>query len=194
MTAPLLPLQQVESVTTPSEVEPTFWQVVQTKTMVALKWLAKVLVAPGVALILVAIAVALVALGVKNIQIGGILGWLFGKKKPEATAIDVANSVPTDRVDTNGRIIPQGEPDSKGMTQAVVVPIQNPGIFSNPDSVRFEDPHTSKVTEVTLPDGVKAKDVDKVVVIQPSEFVVTVKDTSGISAKHIDTLLSKYKK
>jgi len=140
----------------------------------------------------VAGAVLLVALGFKNIQIGGLLGRLFGKKKPEHTAIDVANTVPKDRVDDKGKIIPPGEPDSKGMTQAVVVPIKDPGIFSNPDSVTFTPPGESKPVEVTLPDGVKAKDVEKVIVVQPKKFVVTVKDKSGITGKNVDDLLKKY--
>jgi len=172
--------------------EPGFWQVVGAKLAAFAKWAARVLVAPGIALLLIVGAIVLVALGIKNVQIGGLLGMLFGKKKPEHTAIDTANSVPEDRVDDKGKIIPIGEPDSKGMTQAVVVPIQNPGIFADPDHVTFTPPGETKPVEIKLPDGVKAKDVEKVIVVKPTKFVVTVKDTSGISAKHVDDLLKKY--
>jgi len=172
--------------------EPGFWQVVGAKLAAFAKWAARVLVAPGVALLLIVGAVMLVALGLKNVQIGGLLGMLFGKKKPEHTAIDTANSVPKDRVDDKGKIIPIGEPDSKGMTQAVVVPIQNPGILSNPDHVVFTPPGETKPIEIQLPDGVKAKDVEKVIVVKPTKFVVTVKDKSGITGKHVDDLLKKY--
>jgi hypothetical protein len=157
-----------------------------------LKWLGRVFLAPGAALLVVVVAVALVALGLKNVQVGGILGLLFGKKKPEHDAIDVANSIPPDRVDANGKLIQPGQPDSKGMTQAVVVPIQSPGIFSNPDTVVFTPPGHDKPIEVKLPDGVKANDVHQVVVVAPQKFVVTVKDTSGIQASHVDDLLKKY--
>ena len=172
--------------------EPGFWQVVWAKLVAFSKRAARVLVAPGVALLLIVGAVVLVAMGLKNVQIGGLLGMLFGKKKPEHTAIDTANSVPEGRVDSGGKIIPIGEPDSKGMTQAVVVPIQNPGIFSNPDHIVFTPPGETKPVEVQLPDGVKAKDVEQVIVVQPQKFVVTVKDKSGITAKNVDDLLRKY--
>jgi hypothetical protein len=79
------------------------------------------------------------------------------------------------------------------MTQAVVVPIKNPGMFSNPDTVVFTPPGETKPVEVQLPDGVKAKDVDTVVVVKPEKFVVTVKDKSGIPAKKVDDLLNKYR-
>ena len=174
------------------EPEPSFGQLVLDKLKAIGKWCARNLAAPGVALLIVVGAVLLVAFGFKNIQIGGILGKLFGKKKPDAKAIDVANTVPKGRVDDKGKIIPQGEPDSKGMTQAVVVPIKDPGIFSNPDTVVFTPPGEDKPVEIQLPDGVKAKDVEKVIVVKPEKFVVTVKDKSGISGQRLDDLLKKY--
>jgi hypothetical protein len=187
MAAPVLPVQQPAP-----PPEPGFGQVVKARALTILKWLSRVLVAPGVSVLLVVGAVLLVAMGLKNVQIGGILGLLFGKKKPEHEAIDVANSIPAGRVDANGKLIPEGQADSKGMTQAVVVPIQNPGIFSNPDTVVFTPPGQDKPVEVKLPDGVKAKDVEQVIVVQPQKFVVTVKDSSGISAQHVNDLLKKY--
>jgi len=174
------------------EEKPTFWQTVKAKTIDIGKWLAKVFVAPGVALIVVAVAVLLIIFGFKNIQVGGILGRLFGKKDPDDNAIDTANTVPEDRVDKDGKIIKPGEADSEGNTQAVVVPIKKPGIFSNPDVVEFTPPGEDKSVKVKLPTGVKAKDVDKVIVVKPKKFAVTVKDTSGIEAEEIDALLNKY--
>jgi hypothetical protein len=175
----------------PPEEVPSFWEVALGKLKAAGKWLLRFLVGPGAALVLVVGAILLVALGVKNVQIGGLLGTLLGKKKPGKKAIDVANTVPEGRVDRDGKIIPQGEPDSKGITQAVVVPIKDPGIFSNPDTVVFTPPGEEEV-EVELPDGVKAKDVDKVVVVKPGEFVVTVKDNSSVTATDVEDLLKKY--
>ena len=172
--------------------EPTFWQALGSKVLAFSKWAARVLVAPGAALLLIVGAVVLVALGIKNVQIGGLLAALFGKKKPRHTAIDTANSVAADRVDATGNLIPIGEPDSQGMTQAVVVPIQNPGIFSNPDHVVFLPPGETKPVEIKLPDGVKARDVEQVIVVKPEKFVVTVKSTSGVTGKRVDDLLKKY--
>lgn len=169
-----------------------FWPEVWARVKAVSRWIGTRLLAPGVALLLVVLAIVLVAMGIKQLQIGGLLGWLFGKKEPERKAIDVANSVPPNRVDKDGNIIPPGTPDSQGMTQAVVVPIQEPGLFSNPDTVKFTPPGEAKPIEVKLPDGVKNKDVEKVIVVQPEKFVVTVKDSSGVTAEKADDLIKKY--
>lgn len=171
-----------------SEPTKSVWDHVKT----AAKWVWRVLGAPIILVLLVAGAVLLVSLGLKNVQIGGLIGALFGKKSPADKAIDVANSVPKGRVDADGKLIPIGTPDAKGMTQAAVVPIANPGLFSNPDTVVFTPPGAEKPIEVSLPEGVKANDVEHVVVVKPGKFVVTVKDSSGVTAKKVDDLLSKY--
>jgi hypothetical protein len=169
----------------------TFWQAVWAKLKQWGHWAALKLVAPGVALVVILVAVLLVSVGFKELQIGGILGKLFGKK-PSDKAIDTANTIPPHRVDEKGKLIPAGTPDSKGTTQAVVVPIQEPGIFSNPDTVKFTPPGKDEPVEVQLPDGVKNKDVSQVVIVHPDMVVVTVKDNSGIPASHVDDLLKKY--
>lgn len=177
---------------------PGFWGTVWS----TLKWILMKVVAPGVAILVVVLAVVLVSMGVKNLQIGGILqtllsGWLSKGSASDtstAKAIDVANSVPSNRVDPTGKVIPQGTPDSQGDTQAVVVPIQGTGgLFSNPSVVTVVPPGgDNKPINIQLPNGVQANDVDKVVIVQPGQFVVTVKDTSGVSAQSIDTVLKKY--
>jgi len=170
-----------------------FWRAVWAHLKAAVKWLATKIAAPGVALLIIIGAILLVALGFKEIQIGGLLGKLLGKTPPEGKkVIDVANSIPKDRVDPNGNLIPIGKPDSKGDTQIQVVPIEEPGIFSNPDTIKFVPPGQTTPVEVKLPDGVKAKDVDTVVVVSPEVTVVTVKDNSGVSASTVDDLLKKY--
>lgn len=176
----------------PDDTKPTFWAAVWDKLKAILQWMATKLVAPGVALVIIIVAILLVSMGWKELQIGGLLGKLFGKKEPEQKAIDVANSVPPGRVGPDGKLIPQGTPDSKGDTQAVVVPIDDPGLFSNPNTVTFTPPGANKPVEVQLPDGVKAKDVEHVIVVKPDIMVVTVRDTSNIPAEKIDDLLSKY--
>jgi hypothetical protein len=172
--------------------EPSFWPVVWARIVTMAKWVGAKLLAPGVAVLVVILAVVLVSMGWKELQIGGLLGKLLGKKDPEGKAIDVANSVPETRIGPDGKLIPQGTPDSKGLTQAVVVPIKDPGLFSNPDTVTFTAPGADKPTVVQLPDGVKSRDVEKVIVVQPDVVVVSVKDDSNIPARHIDDLLTKY--
>lgn len=172
--------------------EPTFWQAFWAKMKATFRWIGLNLLAPGAALVVVLGAIMLAAMGAKDLQIGGLLARLFGKKEPEHRAIDVANSIDPDRVDKNGKLIQPGVPDSKGQTQAVVVPIKEPGLFSNPDTVTFTPPGKTDPIEVQLPDGVQNKDVDSVVVVQPGQFVVTVKNDSGVSAAKVDDLLKKY--
>ena len=155
-------------------------------------WVAFKVAAPWVAILIVVGAVILVALGFKELQIGGLLNKLLGRLNPTKKAIAVVNSIPKDRVDENGNLIQPGTPDSKGMTQVQVVPIKDPGLFSNPDTVKFTPTDSSDPIEIALPIGVKAKDVDTVVVIQPDVMVVTVKDTTSVSVERIDDLLAKY--
>ncbi len=172
--------------------EQTFWQVVWAKLKGYLKWVAQKIAAPGVALIIIIGAILLVLIGCKGLQIGGLLGKLFGKPDPEKKAIDVANTIPPNRVDQNGNLIPIGQPDSGGNTQVQVVPIKDPGLFSNPDTVTFTPPGKTEPIEVKLPDGVKARDVDSVVVVNPEITLVTVKDSSGLNPSRVDDLLKKY--
>ena len=49
-----------------------------------------------------------------------------------------------------------------------------------------------KPVVVDLPDGVKAKDVDKVVIVSPKVYAVTVKDSSKVTGTDVDDLLAKY--
>ena len=171
----------------------TFWGTVWAKIKAVLRWVALKFAAPGVALLIIVGAVILVSLGCKDLQIGGLLGKLFGKKPDAKADPNVVNTIPSDRVDPNGKIIPQGTPDSKGDTQAVVVPIQHTGgLLEDPKTVTITPPGTTTPMVIQLPDGVRAKDVDQIVVVTPGQYVVTVKDTSGVAASTIDDLLTKY--
>lgn len=168
--------------------EPTFWQAAWAWIKRVFRWI----VAPLPAILLVVGAIILALLIGKNIQIGGLLAKLFGTGPKGKKAIDVANSVPEDRVDKDGRIIPPGKPDFKGQTQAVVVPIEKPGLFDNPDKVKIILPGETKPVVIDLPDGVKSKDVDKVIVVRPEVYAVTVTDSSGVKAEDVNDLLEKY--
>jgi len=167
--------------------EPTFWSAAWVWTKKA----ARMVAAPLPALLLMAGAIVLVVLGAKNIQIGGLLGKLFGKDPASSKAVDVANTIPAHRVDSNGAIIPVGTPDATGQTQAVVVPIATPTMFSDPNTVTITPPNSAPVV-VALPTGVKSSDVDKVVIVKPEIYAVTVKDSSSVTGSHIDDLLKKY--
>lgn len=156
-------------------------------------FIRKYLIAPVPVLVLVITAALLVALGVKNVQIGGLIGKLLGKKVSEK-AIDVANSIPDGRLMVDGSLIPLGQPDSQGITQAKVVPIEKPGFFSDPKTIKVTPPGATKPIEVAVPDGVKAKDIEQVVVVNHKVTHVTVKNDSAVKAQDVDELLAKYGK
>lgn len=153
----------------------------------------KYVIAPIPIILLIVGACLLVAVGAKNVQVGGLIGKLLGKKVTQKS-VDVANSVPADRVREDGTLIHLGEPDSKGITQAHVVPIEKPSIFSNPKTIKVIPPGSDKPIEVAVPDGVQAKDIEHVVVVEQEIKAVTVKSSSTIKAADVDELLAKYGK
>jgi len=171
----------------------TFWQEVGDRIMTVLRWAGKNLLAPVVAIVIIVVAVVLVSMGFKELQIGGLLGKLFGRTTDDLKKnIDIINSIDSNRIDKNGQVIPINQPDSQGNTQVQVVPINQPGLFSDPSVVTFTPPNADKPIQIVLPDGVTSKDVDKVVIVSPGIHAITVKDSSGIDAKKIDDLLAKY--
>ena len=153
---------------------------------------------PLAAIVVIVISAILVTMGFKELQIGGILGKLLGKKgstnPDQGPTVETSNTVDPKRVGPDGKLIPQGTPDSNGDTQAVVVPIQPPGLFSDPGTVTYLAPGDTKPTVVPLPTGITNKQVDQVIVVQPNVVAVTVKDKSGVSAQTVDDLLNKYHK
>lgn len=154
------------------------------------------IVGPILVVLVVIVGVMLASMGYKELQLGGLISKLLGKKTDsdsnESPTIELANSVDPDRVGPDGKLIAPGQADSTGQTQAIVVPIKEPGLFSDPKKVVFTPPGSDKPMEVTLPDGVTNKDVDQVVVVKPDVVAVTVKDSSGVPAKRVDDLLEKY--
>jgi len=168
-----------------------FWQSFVATLKRGWDWFSAWILGPGAALIVMAVVVLLVFLGVRNLEVGGLLSKLLGKKDAKKP-IEVVNTPPKKRVDEDGKIIPPGTPDQKGMTQAVVVPIEKNGIFDDPTQVKIIPPGETKPVKIDLPEGVKRKDVDKVIIVQPDEFAVTVKNDSGVKASDVDDLLAKY--
>lgn len=175
-----------------TETPPTLWERFKKYVSDAGKLISANVLAPLATFVVVCVAFILVTMGFKEIQIGGLIAKMLGRKTAEDGPTDLANSVPSDRIGPDGKLIPPGTADTKGQTQAVVVPIEEPGLFSNPNEISFVPPGEEDSQEIALPDGVKNKDVDQVVVVQPEIVAVTVKDSSGIQAEEIDDLLKKY--
>jgi hypothetical protein len=162
-----------------------------------IKKLSPKVLGPLATLVVIVVAALLVTMGFKELQIGGLLGKILGKKggtNPGGPTVETANTIDPKRVGPDGKLIPQGDPDPKGDTQAVVVPIQPPGLFSDPNTVTYVAPGDTQPTVVPLPTGVTSKQVDQVIVFQPNVVAVTVKDSSGVSSQTVDDLLTKYRK
>lgn len=154
---------------------------------------ARWVLGPGAAILVVIAGLgALVFLG-KLVPLGQLFDWLTGRdKKPgDQQAVEVVNHPPEDRTQ-NGKPIEPGTPDPKGQTQAVVVPIQTPGLFDRQDQVKFTPKGSDKPVVVDLPTGVQASDVKAVVVVKPNVVAVTVASSSKVTTKQVDDLLSKY--
>lgn len=155
----------------------------------------KYVLAPIPVILVVIVGCILVACGVQRVQLGGLIGKLLGKKSdPERKTIHIANSVPPDRVREDGTLIAIGEPDSRGLTQAQVVAIEKPDLFGDPKTIKIVVPGTTEPVVVQVPDGVKAKDIEHVVIIEPKILAVTVKSSSSVRGQDVDDLLAKYKK
>lgn len=137
--------------------------------------------ATALTLLLVIGAIILAGFG-HQVQLGGILGKLWGKKddggdKPIVTP-------PLNRVDGNGQPIEPGQSDDKGWVQApTVLPIKPPSILSDPNAVVVVNPD-GRETKIPLPKGVQNTDVKEVVLVSPNVYQVANHD-KGVDAKKL---------
>jgi len=136
-------------------------------------------------ILLVVFATLAVFFGQK-IQIGGLLGLLWGKK--DGTDPNVRVLPPPDRVDKDGKPIPAGESDDKGWTQAPVnVVLKDPGIFSDPNVLVITHPDKGEV-KIPLPEGVKNADVKQVVEVAPNVYQIRNNDKGTDAGKLLEDL------
>lgn len=130
------------------------------------------------AALIIAAVIVLFFVGIRKVKFEGLLAKLFGTS-------------PETRTGPNGPI-PVGEPDSKGIVEAEVKPIEDTGLFDPDDEVTIVDDGIPITVE--LPDGVDNGDVSKVIVAKPTLDNVYVEDTSSVSPQEVSDLISKYKR
>lgn len=141
--------------------------------------------ATAATVLLVVGAVLLAAFGQK-IQIGGLLGKLWGKKEQDGEKPVV--TPPPDRVDDQGKPIEPGKSDDGGWVQApVVLPIKPPSILSDPNKVVVVEPGGKEV-EIPLPKGVKNTDIKEVILIAPNVYQVANNDKGVDAGKLLEDL------
>jgi hypothetical protein len=122
----------------------------------------------------------------QKVQIGGLLGMLWGTKPTPDPNVRVLP--PPDRVDEDGKPIPAGESDGKGWTQAPVnVVLKDPGIFSDPDVLTITHPVKGDV-KIPLPEGVKSADVKQVVEVAPNVYQIRNNDRGVDAGKLLEDL------
>lgn len=115
--------------------------------------------------------VLLVAFG-RSVRLGGMLGWLWGKRGSEGP------SEPP--VVVSGRPVQPGESDERGYVQAPARELRKPGLFSDSDAVTLTQPDGEEV-KLPLPVGVMNRDVHEVVQISPAIREVANHD-NGVEA------------
>ena len=171
--------------TQPEQTKPTFSAWLKSALYSIGNFCIRYPLAIAATVLLVVGAVIAAAFGQK-IQIGGLLGRLWGK------AADSENQPivlpPPNRVDDKGKVIEPGESDNKGWVQSpTVLPIKPPTILSDPNKVVVVEP-TGKEVEIPLPTGVKNSDVKEVVMIAPNVYQVANHDTGVDAGKILEKL------
>jgi hypothetical protein len=119
----------------------------------------------------------------RSFDIGGMLGKLWGKSPTPGvrTAVVAARSA-------HGKLLTPGSPDERGYVQApVTTEILQPGAFSNPDTITVVHPDKGEIT-ILLPTGVKNKDVQEVVEIEPGVYEIKNND-SGVDTDDVRNAL-----
>ena len=141
------------------------------------------------ATVLVVVGAVLMATVGRKVQIGGVLGWLWGKKRQASP--DVRLLPPPDRKGPDGKLIEPGKSDEKGFVQVPVqVLIEDPGLFSDPNTIVLNHPDRGREV-VELPTGVKNEDVKQVVEISPKVYQVKNDDAGVDAGKLLDDLGEK---
>lgn len=155
------------------------------------------------AVVVVAVAALLLFVGLgKRLNVGGILGTLFGRAKdhlPQALPWDAEKDKPAGplpgRVDDAGQAIAPGQADEHGWTEVAQVDVvdrsHNP--FRDKGVVEIAGEGGAKEALV-LPKGVQDTDVDKVVRVSVKDFRVTLKakpNVGKVSQSTIDYLKGK---
>lgn len=144
-------------------------------------WLVRYPVAAIIAAVVVVVGVMLLTAGV-DVNIGGIIKYLFGRPKGSESVIAAANTVPDKRVDEQGDEIPVGTADERGWTQWEVREFKT---SANPlrdrEEIVVTKPDGTEHT-VRLPTGIKDTDVDRVIEVKPEVYVLRTRSESAQSA------------
>lgn len=164
--------------------KPSFWGYVKAFLLKVGQLCIRYPLATAATAALVALAVAALVFG-KQLQIGGLLGKLWGRKdSPD----DPVLRPPPGRVDpSTGTPIEPGHPDPGGFVQPVPVEIKEPGIFSDPGRVTVVTPDGKEV-DVKLPTGVQNKDVKQVVMVAPNVYQTANNDLGVDAGRLLESL------
>ena len=176
--------------------ETSFWKLFweNLKSNFIVKFLVQYPLAILAAFVVIVGGLVALRLGItKDLNIGGILKWLFSKPGTKHSVVAAANTVPSKRVDQNGDPIPVGTPDQNGWTQWEVKEFKTSANPLRDKSVIQTTAPSGETVEVKLPEGVKDTDVDQVIEVHPEVYVVKTKTESAVHAKDLLDRLPKPK-
>ncbi len=150
------------------------------------RWCVRYPIAAVISVIVMVVAIVFIVAG-KDIQIGGLLGKLFGKEPgPNARGVP-----PKERVRENGTTILPGESDNKGFVQSPALKtIKTPGLFDDPKTITVVHPEKGDI-KIDLPEGVKNEDVKEVVEIEADVYEVRNNDSGADVSTLLDVLGDK---
>lgn len=159
------------------------WEFIKSSLKSVYTWCIRHPAAITITIFLVVIAVILWRFG-KQIQIGGMLGKIWGSKLKDK--IKARTTVVPGRRDSQGNVIQPGTSDDKGYVQAPVsTDIKKPGVFSDPEVVEVVD--NGKEVKIPLPTGVVNSDVKEVIRIKPNVYEVHNND-GGVTTHELSDL------
>ncbi len=170
----------MEDLTEVEETKPTFKAMVKSIAYKIGNFFIRYPFAIAATVFLLIGGIFLAAFGQK-VQLGGILAKLWGKTDPRDLPDAPTVIPPKERVDDQGKTIEPGQSDDLGYVQVpVVLPIKEPGLFSDPDSVVVVTPEGKDIS-IPLPTGVKNKDVKEVILVSPNVYEIANNDR-GVDA------------
>lgn len=159
--------------------EKTLWERIKGWALTAWNWTLRYPLALVIGFLVVALAVVLMVFGVGDaFNVGGVLGWLFGKDEAddnEDLKVKV-NKRPKKRVDEEGEEIPIGKPDEHGWTQQEVQIVdRSKKLFRDRNVLEVKTPE-GETKKIRLPKGVKDHEVDTVIMTDQQEMEVILKE------------------
>ncbi len=118
------------------------------------------------------------------IAILALLGTIFLASKYKRSSKNIQD-IPLKRTDNEGNLIPKGESDDRGYIQPTEGDLEDPGIFSDNESIVIKE------KPIDLPKGIENKDIKEISQIGISSNEIRNSDTPSVDTEKLLKELSK---